>query len=138
MKKILIIGAFFILCMNAVNAQELVYTPINPSFGGNSFNHAWMMSEAEAQNKFKDKSTSSFGYSERDPLKDFEESLSRQILSQLSREIITDTFGETDFEEGNYEIGNYSIEIVNDLDGVNINITDNANNSSTEIVIPYY
>lgn len=139
MKKTLLIGTFFLLCMNVLNAQELVYIPINPSFGGNSFNHAWMMNEAEAQNKFKDKSSSSsFGLSERDPLKDFEESLSRQLLSQLSREIITDTFGETEFEEGNYEIGNYSIEILNDLDGVNINITDNSNNSSTSIVIPYY
>lgn len=122
-----------------LSAQELVYTPQNPSFGGNSFNHSWMMSEAEAQNKFTAPSSSKSSiYSENDALADFEESLNRQILSQLSRQIVSDTFGETEFEEGKYEIGSYIIEITNELDGVNINILDDSNGSETSIIIPYF
>ena len=34
--------------------QQLVYTPINPAFGGSEFNYAWMLSSAESQNKFED------------------------------------------------------------------------------------
>ncbi|MCB9206740.1 MAG: curli assembly protein CsgF [Ignavibacteriales bacterium] len=128
---------FFLLTIHNF-AQELVYTPKNPSFGGSSFNHAWMMSEAEAQNTFTSKSTFSSSLSDRDALSDFEESLNRQILSQLSRQIVSDTFGETEFEEGTYEIGSYIIEITNDLDGVNINITDDTNGSETSIIIPYF
>ena len=119
-------------------SQDLVYTPINPSFGGNTFNHAWMMNEAEAQNKFTAKDNQTFDFTERDVLKDFEESLNRQILSQLSRQIVSDTFGEAEFEEGKYEIGSYVIEITNELDGVNINISDVLKGSETSIIVPYF
>jgi curli production assembly/transport component CsgF len=34
----------------------LVYKPRNPAFGGDTFNYQWLMSSAENQNKFKDKS----------------------------------------------------------------------------------
>lgn len=137
--KIKFLIILFVAVYSKVFAQELVYVPINPSFGGSSFNHSWMMNEAEAQNKFTASSTSKSSiYSDSDDLSDFEESLNRQILSQLSRQIVSDTFGETNFEEGTYEIGSYIIEITNELDGVNINITDEFNGSATSIVIPYF
>lgn len=34
--------------------QQLVYRPINPAFGGDTFNHAWLLSAANAQNSFED------------------------------------------------------------------------------------
>jgi curli production assembly/transport component CsgF len=36
-------------------AQDLVYKPKNPAFGGDTFNYQWMIGSAESQNKFKDK-----------------------------------------------------------------------------------
>ena len=36
-------------------AQDLVYKPRNPAFGGDTFNYQWMIGSAESQNKFKDK-----------------------------------------------------------------------------------
>ena len=33
-------------------ATELVYTPINPSFGGNPLNGQFLLNEAQAQNNF--------------------------------------------------------------------------------------
>src|SRR3546814_7176938 len=42
------------------SAQDMVYTPINPSFGGNPFNSSHLIGIANAQNNFKDpKSTTS-------------------------------------------------------------------------------
>ena len=37
-----------------VQATELVYTPINPSFGGNPLNGTWLLNNAQAQNDFDD------------------------------------------------------------------------------------
>lgn len=41
-------------------ASELVYTPINPHFGGNPFNAAGLLASAEAQKRFKDNSGPTF------------------------------------------------------------------------------
>ena len=38
----------------AVQATELVYTPVNPSFGGNPLNGTWLLNNAQAQNDHDD------------------------------------------------------------------------------------
>ena len=53
MKKILLTGFIMILFAAAdVSAQQLIYTPVNPSFGGYYFNGQTLLSEAQAQNGF--------------------------------------------------------------------------------------
>src|SRR3546814_11621565 len=48
------------------SAQDMVYTPINPSFGGNPFNSSHLIGIANAQNNFKDpKSTTSNSQADR-------------------------------------------------------------------------
>ena len=37
-----------------VQATELVYTPVNPSFGGNPLNGTWLLNNAQAQNDYDD------------------------------------------------------------------------------------
>ncbi len=39
---------------SVVQATELVYTPINPSFGGNPLNGTWLLNNAQAQNDYDD------------------------------------------------------------------------------------
>ena len=53
--KLLYITTIFTLTMcGSAFAQELVYRPKNPAFGGDTFNYQWLLSSAEAQNKFTD------------------------------------------------------------------------------------
>jgi curli production assembly/transport component CsgF len=52
MKLLFFLGALSSL---AGFAQDLLYKPKNPAFGGDTFNYQWMISSAESQNKFKDK-----------------------------------------------------------------------------------
>jgi len=126
-----------IFAVTSVSAQELVYSPKNPSFGGNTFNHQWMLSEANAQNGFTADASSNYDRYSRDPLEDFQESLNRQILSQLSRQLVGDIFGEEDFQEGRYELGDYIIDISEGAEGVNIYILDNLSGNESTIVVPY-
>ena len=116
-------------------AQQLVYKPINPVFGGDTFNYQWLLSSAQAQNKLEDQNKGGFGTN---PLDDFESNLNRQILNQLSREIINNIFGEGSLQEGSFEFGSLQIDIASGIDGVNIDILNSQDGSRTNILVPYY
>jgi curli production assembly/transport component CsgF len=117
--------------------QDLRYKPINPAFGGDTFNYDWLLGQAQVQNDFeKDPNAELFGG---DPLLDFQSDLNRQVLSQLSRSLIGDLFGEDGkLNEGRFEIGNYQIEIINGLNGVNIGILDVVTGGNTTVTVPFY
>ncbi len=118
-------------------SQDLVYKPVNPSFGGNYLNYSWLLNSAEAQNTFTE-SESESSTTEDSELDDFKETLQSQILYQLSKQIVQNQFGEGTLEDGSYEIGDFQIDITSDLDGVIINITDISDGSGTTITVPYY
>ncbi|MCB0284574.1 MAG: curli assembly protein CsgF [Calditrichae bacterium] len=129
---------FFLFLLASLSyATELVYTPVNPSFGGNPYNASWLQSQAEAQNKFTAKRTTS-SYQSADALDNFTESLNRSILSRLSRQIVTDAFGENTLEAGKYEIGDFEIEVTEGAEGVTIQIIDAATGGETTVVVPYF
>ncbi|MDD2304645.1 MAG: curli assembly protein CsgF [Prolixibacteraceae bacterium] len=134
---ILMIVFFFVA--GKTYAQDFTYTPKNPAFGGNPYNYSWLMSSAQAQNDIKDPASSS-AYSpySTDPLKDFSESLNRQILSQLSRQIVAKQFGEDALSAGTYVLGDYQIEVGDQADGLNITILDNKSGSQTTVSVPYF
>jgi curli production assembly/transport component CsgF len=122
-------------------SQQLVYTPKNPAFGGNTFNYQWMLSSAQAQDTYKapvTDSKDSYGYYSSNPVDDFAESLTRQILSRLSRELVTRQFGEEALADGSYVLGDYQIDIGNSDDGISITIVDNITGETTNVVIPNF
>ncbi len=116
-------------------AQQLIYRPTNPAFGGNPYNYQWMLSSANAQNLYK--GSRSIGY-QRDPLADFEESLQRQVLSQLTRNLVRDELGENlDLtKEHTLEFGEFSINVNPGYDGVKISIFNILTGEETNITIP--
>lgn len=137
MKTIQIIFFFFFASILSTLAQDFVYTPTNPSFGGNPYNYSWLMNSATAQNKLKDPNQSDYRYN-RDPLKDFEESLNRQILSRLSRQLVQDQFSEQSLQPGVYEMGSYVIQITESNKGIDVSILDHNSGGNTVITVPYF
>jgi len=134
---ILLIVFFFVAGKSY--AQDFTYQPKNPAFGGNPYNYSWLMSSAQAQNDIKETSTSgAYSPYSTDPLKDFTESLNRQILSQLSRQIVAKQFGEDALSAGTYVLGDYQIEVGDQADGLNITIVDNKTGSQTTVSVPYF
>jgi curli production assembly/transport component CsgF len=119
-------------------AQDFTYQPKNPAFGGNPYNYSWLMSSAQAQNDITEASSNSYSPYSTDPLKDFTESLNRQILSQLSRQIVAKQFGEDALSAGTYVLGDYQIEVGDQSDGLSITILDNKNGSQTTVSVPYF
>lgn len=122
---------------NQVFSQELVYTPKNPAFGGNPGNYSWLKNSADTQNLFEEEfGTDRFS---RDPLEDFQNSLQRQILSQLTRDLVLRQFGEdANIEESRFEFGEFTIEVIPGVNGVEIRIFNILTGDETSITIPNF
>ena len=107
-------------------ATELVYQPINPSFGGNPLNGNFLLQKAQSQNAHKaDSAQLSF-------VDKFRDALERNIINSLTRRI-----ADGEIVEGVYNTGEYLIEVSNGTDGsVIVNITNLETGEITIITIP--
>jgi curli production assembly/transport component CsgF len=139
MKYSLKILLIFILTFGAFSTygQDFVYRPVNPAFGGDTFNHNWLMSSAQAQNQFKEEDDALAGY-EQDPVKDFADNLNRLILNQLSRKIVEQQFGEEGLQDGTYLLGDYEINVNTTDGGLSVGITDLVTGNQTNVQVPYF
>lgn len=117
-------------------SQQLVYKPVNPAFGGDTFNYQWLLSSANAQNQFAEKKDYSSLLDNMNSLDSFSQSLNRQILSELSRKLFQDQFGDGGIEPGNYLFGSLYLQITTTNQGLLINILDTSTGDQSEIVIP--
>ncbi len=122
--------------VSSVSAQEMVYQPKNPAFGGNPGNFQSMLQRAQTQNRFDE--ASDRARLQRDPLADFQSSLQRQVLSQLTRDIVTQQFGGEGVEERNFEFGEFSINVIPGTDGVEIVISNILTGDETSITVPSF
>ncbi len=130
-----LIGLFLLLFNGRVaQAQDFVYEPKNPAFGGgNTFNYSWLLSSAQAQNTIADPTPSATA---QDPLTAFANNLNQQVLSQLSSRLIASQFGQGAIKPGSYNVGNYQIQITPGPGGISVQVTDTSTGNQTTITIP--
>ncbi|GAA4152063.1 curli assembly protein CsgF [Chryseobacterium ginsenosidimutans] len=126
----IIAGTFF------GKSQQLVYKPVNPAFGGDTFNYQWLLSSANAQNQFDDKKDYNSLLDNLNSLDSFSQSLNRQVLSELSRKLFEDQFGDGSIQPGNYLFGTLYLQITTTAQGLLINILDTSTGDQSEIIIP--
>ena len=121
---------------HVVQAQDFVYEPKNPSFGGgNTFNYSWLLSSAQAQNTLTDPASSATSAA-LDPLASFTANLNQQVLAQLSSRLIASQFGQGAIKPGSYSVGNYQIQITPGAGGISVQVTDTSTGNQTTITIP--
>lgn len=125
-------AGILIACSSGAIAQQQVYTPINPSFGGNPFNSAHLLGIANAQNNFKDPNAPDSG-SQSDV---FARQLQSRLLSALSNNIVNEIFGPNAQNNGTVDFGGQTISWVNELGQITVTITDDSSGQSTTIVVP--
>ncbi|GAA68401.1 curli production assembly protein CsgF [Pseudoalteromonas sp. NZS127_1] len=119
-------------------ATEIIYTPINPSFGGNPLNANMLLSKAQAQNKHKAPVVEK-GYAEQ-----FQETLERTYLNRMVREITDMAFGE-DIEDSLFNqdsifmSGDYQIEVITSTtDSITVRITNIIDDTVVIIEVPRF
>jgi curli production assembly/transport component CsgF len=113
-------------------ASDLVYTPINPSFGGNPFNSAHLLGIANSINKYKDPSA----VDSSNPANQFLRTIQSRLLSAVATQVTDLIFGENAQDSGVIRFGDQEISFVRGIDSVTLTITNFADGSVTEIVVP--
>ncbi|MDQ6529455.1 curli assembly protein CsgF [Flavobacterium sp. LHD-85] len=131
--KLILALAVFLLVPPFIHAQALVYKPVNPAFGGDTFNYQWLLSSAEAQNKQKDKTAETKTQTD---LERFKANLNSQLLSQISSQLYKQQFGTDGIKEGSYTFGSYSVDVYPSVDGLTLNILDTNTGEQTQVIIP--
>tara|TARA_R110000737_G_scaffold321307_2_gene333246 strand:- start:88 stop:543 length:456 start_codon:yes stop_codon:yes gene_type:complete len=127
-------------------ASELIYTPINPSFGGSPHNGNFLLGKAQSQNKHK-ASINKKSYAEK-----FQESLERAYINKMVREITDLSFNESCdasadescqpsiFDEDSiFMSGDYEIQIITSgADSITVQITHSITGEITIIEVPRF
>lgn len=120
--------ALVTLCVaSSGQATELIYTPVNPSFGGNPQNGAFLLNKAQAQNDNKSNST------EKDFVTRFTESLERNIINSITRGV-----ADGEITDGVYDTGDFRIEVASTGNGVMLTITNTETGEITVIEMPTF
>jgi curli production assembly/transport component CsgF len=120
-------------------ATELVYFPLNPSFGGSPLNGPVLLNSALATSKHTapDIGSDRFGIEEKTALQQLNEALERNVINRLvsaSASRIVDQFG--NFIPGTLETESFTINIVDTLDGnLTIRTIDKLNGGFTEVIV---
>ena len=128
------------MCLHA-QATEMVYVPVNPTFGGNPLHGPNLLATAQAINNYKDSSHTGVsvggGLSGQTALQQFNELLQRSILSRIASASASSVIGsDGKLIPGSLDTRDFTIEIV-DLGGglLQIKTTDKANGSSTSFQV---
>jgi len=125
------------LC-GAAHANPLVYTPVNPAFGGSPLNGPYLLNRAQAQDNHKDPAASSVNpLSSQSQLDQFNNALQQAVLSRVSASVSSSIVGaDGKLVPGTVETQNFQITI-SDLGGGRIRIltTDKLSGSSTSFDI---
>jgi curli production assembly/transport component CsgF len=124
--------------VGGVNATELVYVPVNPSFGGNPANGPWLLGSASATNKHTaDSGLGGPSLLNQSPLDQFNQTLERTVLSQLASAATSKLIGaDGKLMPGTFSTSNFTITIV-DIGGglLNITTTDKTTGTSTSFAV---
>ncbi len=126
--------ASWILASQAA-ATELVYYPLNPSFGGSPLNGSVLLNSALATNKHSDPDIGSdkFGIEEQTPLQNFNDTLERSILSRLASVASSQIVGtDGNFIPGRIETDSFTIDVIDTGNGfLSITTLDRLTGAST-------
>ncbi|SNR84399.1 curli production assembly/transport component CsgF [Lutibacter flavus] len=135
MKKLKIISTIILISIPCfLYSQNIVYKPINPFFGGDTFNYQQLLASANAQNTFEE--DSGFSFDQGSDLDNFTETLNRQLLNSLSQDLFQQEFGDTSLTVGTYVFGSLVVEITPSSGGLSVNILDTTTGEQTQIIIP--
>ena len=121
-----------LLLSSNLAATELVYTPVNPSFGGSPLNGGWLLGNAQAQDNHKDPDAI-----DRSSLPGGS-TLSR-FTSQLEATLLSQMLGKVrDGNTGSLTTDDFIVNLINDSGILTVQITDRLTGEMSEVIVNGY
>lgn len=125
-------------------AQDLVYRPINPSFGGNPGNSAHLLGIASAQRSATARDAEDDARRRADdPVSPdrtdadlFVRQLEGRLFSALAGRVTEAIFSDTPEDSGRVTFGTTTVEFSRTTESIRLLITDTLDGSVTEIEVP--
>ncbi|PSU44574.1 curli production assembly protein CsgF [Photobacterium frigidiphilum] len=127
MKGKICILALLCISVTKASATELVYSPINPSFGGNPLNSSHLLGVANAINDYK-APIDDLGIEEQSDLERLAASLESRLISQLLSDVGAGNTGQLTTDD-------FVLNIVDDNGSLLIQITDKETGESSTIQV---
>ncbi|ATD00475.1 curli production assembly protein CsgF [Pseudoalteromonas spongiae] len=134
----IIVSSVLLVFSSCVVSTELVYTPVNPSFGGSPLNGAMLLNKAQSQNKHR------APINEKTYAEKFQESLERSYINRMVREITDLAFGEgvedSMFNQDSiFTSGDYEIQILTSgSDTITVQITNMVTGEVVVVEVPRF
>lgn len=117
------VAASLALLSGSAGAADLVYLPVNPNFGGYPANGPGLLASAAATNKHKEVSLGGSSPFNQTPLAQFNQTLERTVLSQLSSAATSKLIGQDGkLVPGTFSTANFVITVT-DLGGGMLRVT---------------
>ncbi len=116
------------LMSTTVMASEMIYTPVNPSFGGNPLNANQLLSSASSQNDLTDPNVRISGLSSLSSIDRFAASLESRLLSQLLSKV-------DDGTSGSLTTDDFTVNVENVAGTITVDILDLETGETTQIVV---
>jgi curli production assembly/transport component CsgF len=134
-RRIALAGVTALMMAEPACAGTLVYTPTNPTFGGNPLNGATLFNSAQVQNQHQPSTSSSS--SSNTPLTQgqiFAQQLTSQLYASLANSITQAIFGSNAAPSGTFSFAGTTITYTND--GTNVKLTINDGSTTTTVTLP--
>lgn len=142
---VLVVAAASLMTLSA-QAAELVYTPVDPSFGGNPLNstHLFAVANAQRDATASDANTSvsgsgSLGGGGTTSTSDaqlFVQQLQGRLLSALASQVTDAIFGTNPQDSGTVQFGDTTVTFDRTLGSINLTIFDATTGTTTQISVP--
>ena len=146
MKRMMLAFALWALGSGA-QAADLVYTPIDPSFGGNPLNSSHLLAVAGAQrdatasdaNNGSSSSSGGGSSGSSSGLSDaqlFVQQLQGRLLSALASQVTDAIFGTNPQNSGTVQFGDTTVTFARTLSSIELDIYNALDGTTTHIVVP--
>lgn len=136
-RRLLVVCTAFLAIAGSAKAGTLIYTPTNPTFGGNPLNGSYLFNSAQAQNQYTQSSANGTGGigSTPTPGQIFAQQLTSQLYSSLANQITQAIFGSNSTtNSGTFTFQGTTITYTKN--GGNIDITINDGQTITHVTVP--
>jgi curli production assembly/transport component CsgF len=136
MRRIVVTAVALFAISGPALAGTLVYTPTNPTFGGNPLNGSYLFNNAQVQNQYTQSpgGSAGVGAAAQTPGQIFAQQLTSQLYSSLANKITQAIFGENAATSGTFSFEGTTITY--QQVGGNINISINDGQSITNVSVP--